>query len=284
MAQFSELWTGFTDYGALITTAWETFVSSGSSVFYHPSTCAMRISISSTTRQMVAKTGVSGTADADCCIVYFAHPITGTSFPGGAGIRGSGTSSGNFNAYIANLLADGVTLRISKYVAGTLSGLAEVTLGSALSFPYFIRIRAEGTNLMAKAWNVGAVEPSWQVTTADASLSSGRAGPVAVNAGEYIFGPVAVGTGGDTPPNLNFALSGTVFEDDTPDPVPVERVLCAMPRANPHKAVYRKVSGVDGSYQIPVFSNDEHVVFALDDVSGSFNALIADRVTPVAVV
>lgn len=86
-------------------------------------------------------------------------------------VRGSG-AAGAETCYVAVVMAD--TLRIYRIVGGT-SQLA----ASAVPFPqpgtpnfYWIRLRAFGSQIQAKAWNDGSPEPAgWMVTAVDTAIT-----------------------------------------------------------------------------------------------------------------
>jgi len=294
MAQYQELWNIFTDYGSAINnTPWPSLQGTAS-VFNAQGRggSGIRCNISATARQILAKAGETAKTDADAVLLIGRHESTGTSLPSFLCVRSGGTSNANFSGYLAAVYNNtgtggnnGDELRIGKYVSGTLtSTLAVVSLPGHLTFPYFIRLRASGSNLMAKAWNLGAPEPaSWQATATDTDLSSGRIGPGFANSGEYTFGPISVGDGGDEPISLNWVIEGSVFEAGPPGPnIPRVRTVRAIRRSN-FRQRYETVSLSDGSFRIPVFTSDAHTVYVLDELAGSYNALISDRIAPIPV-
>lgn len=88
-------------------------------------------------------------------------------------LRASGDAN-NKNGYFANVGALG-DLGVSKYTDDTLTELDSSETG--LQIPCFIRFRANGTDLKAKAWSRGDTEPSnWQIEITDSDHSQGWTG------------------------------------------------------------------------------------------------------------
>lgn len=121
-------------------------------------------------------------------------------------VRGSGAASSE-NAYMAWIAPDSEVLIIGKLVAGVLSAVAF----TAFSLPddpedYYIRFRANGTTLKARAWRYDAVEPStWQVEGTDSDVTGagyiGLGFAASLNTGGFgVPGFVSVGTNGESAP------------------------------------------------------------------------------------
>jgi len=99
------------------------------------------------------------------------------------GVRGAASdSNGNyqFRGYYARLIwgSTSFTLRKVSTIGGASTQIGTTfTLAAApaANERWFVKIRADGTTISAKAWKDGTTEPDWQITVTDADLSSGRA-------------------------------------------------------------------------------------------------------------
>ncbi|MEA3242329.1 MAG: hypothetical protein U9Q19_02675 [Pseudomonadota bacterium] len=124
-------------------------------------------------------------------------------------LRGSG-AAGSENGY--TLWMDGNDLELRKYVAGANSNLSTITSfvhafksSSTWDYSYFwLRFRANGTSLKAKAWSENQNEPdTWLIDETDSSISAAgwcglcnfdAIGTQYVNADYF-----SIGTNGDSP-------------------------------------------------------------------------------------
>lgn len=179
---------------------------------------------------------------------------------------------------------DMTNIGISRYVGGTYSILSQVSPASlGVSFPMEYRIQAIGSTIRFKVWNLGKEEPSaWSVTVTDTGfLGSGYCGIGAGSNFRTVFSDFSIGTGADAAPSLNHLLEGSVFENGIPD-VPVERVVRAVSRSNIDLR-YETTSLSDGSFRMFVRPGSLYSVFALDEESGDYNALIADKIAPIPI-
>lgn len=80
------------------------------------------------------------------------------------------------NCYLARVAMNvdqSVTLTLRKRVAGSESFLAQydTALTHAAGTRFAVRLQAEGTTLRAKAWLAGEIEPGWQLSHVDSSLT-----------------------------------------------------------------------------------------------------------------
>lgn len=282
MAQYSEIWNVRGDPVQSVNNGhgWESAPDSAA-IFTAPSFCGLgtRHLNTATNRRCIRKTGEPNTENAEVQVLV--NFTNNTGLQGGPCIRQGGTTSSNFAGVLASVNETRDSLTIYEYVAGTLGTIATVSLPAALSFPYWVKIRGQGSDLYAKAWDFGDPEPiAWQVSGTDPAVLTGRAGYFLTNSGEYIIGAIAVGTNGDVSPQLTYVLSGSVNEDDTPNPlIPLVRTVRAVRRANPLQW-NETVSAADGSFSIPVITGDEYSIFVIDELLGDYNALILDKVIP----
>jgi hypothetical protein len=166
------------------------------------------------------------------------------------------------------------------------TGGAETTLGTINlttldrnRWPINLRLRVEGTgtvDIFAKAWPIGEPEPvAWDITsTYDSTNDTGFATIGRSGTGFSAFlSHFSTGTSGDSAPGIYGALSGTV----TASGVPVARPVVAVARGD-QAYLFRGNSDASGEFTIPALLGFDYTVFALDPISGSFNAAIADKV------
>lgn len=89
--------------------------------------------------------------------------------------RFSGTTLANISCY--KLLFYSGAIHINKEVSGTITNLTNSTFTMNPGTFYWFRLLVQGTNIMAKAWQDGTLEPSaWAMSTTDSSI----AGPGAI--------------------------------------------------------------------------------------------------------
>lgn len=283
MAQYSEIWNvrGNPLQSVNDGHGWESSPVSAA-ILTAPSFCGLstRHLNSTTSRRCIVKIGEPTTTDAEIKALILWNTATGLT--GGPCIRQGGTTSANFAGVLASVGEARDVISINKYTAGSLVNLSgSISLPSTLSFPFWVKIRGQGSDVYAKAWNFGDPEPvSWQASATDPAVIAGRAGYFFTNAGEYHLGPISVGTNGDVAPQLSYVLSGTVNKDDTPNPlIPLVRTVRAVRRANPLQW-NETVSAPDGTFSIPVITGDEYSIFVIDELLGDYNALILDKVIP----
>lgn len=87
------------------------------------------------------------------------------------------------NGYIGRLSAAANNLVIGKIVSGTETDLFTTTFTVSTATFYWIRFRAVGSNLYAKAWADGSSEPSsWTLTGTDSSITSAGGYGLTINA------------------------------------------------------------------------------------------------------
>lgn len=152
--------------------------------------------------------GDANRANAEVLVLLQAKSNATPPFYVGPLVRGSGATSSE-NGYAAYIKEDTGTLTIMKVVAGTMTELASSSAKtlSTNAQDWYIRLRANGTTLSARAWRYGVPEPTtWDVTTTDSSVSAaGWCGYfsrclVANNLSLAFPGFVSVGTNGESAP------------------------------------------------------------------------------------
>jgi hypothetical protein len=161
---------------------------------------------------------------------------------------------------------------------GDLGTINLTTLGRN-RWPINLRLRVEGTgtvNIFARAWPIGEPEPAaWDLTATYTSTNDtgfatiGRSG----TGFPAHLSHFSTGTGGDSAPAIYGALSGSV----TSSGVPVARSVVAVARGD-QKYMFHGDSDASGAFTIPALLGFDYTVFALDPISGSFNAAVADKV------
>tara|TARA_R110002124_G_scaffold25667_3_gene92685 strand:+ start:3999 stop:4865 length:867 start_codon:yes stop_codon:yes gene_type:complete len=161
---------------------------------------------------------------------------------------------------------------------GDLAMINLATLGRN-RWPVTVRLRVEGTgtvSVFAKAWPIGEPEPvGWDVTTTFTSTNDtgfSTIGRTGTGFPAYLS-HFSTGTHGDSAPQLYGALSGIVRADDTP----VSRSVVAVARGD-QKYLFHGQSDASGAFSLPALIGFDYTVFALDPISGSFNAAVADKV------
>jgi hypothetical protein len=125
-------------------------------------------------------------------------------------VRVSGGSGSESAYYLEYRLEGGGQARLSKLVGGTFTSLGLQNFAWRASNLLWLRLRAQGTQIMGKFWRDGAAEPShWQFNVTDTSLTSGAVGVGALNfQGIRDFDFVGIGTAGDAAPTPDRALTG----------------------------------------------------------------------------
>ena len=117
-------------------------------------------------------------------------------------LRGSGTSSSLSNGYMGGLINGMV--RIYRISSGTATSIGSTNKSWSTNTYYWVRFRANGTDLKIKFWEDGQSEPStWDVEVTDSNYESGLVG-VGVN--NYIgrktkYDAVGIGTNSETAPS-----------------------------------------------------------------------------------
>lgn len=172
-------------------------------------------------------------------------------------------------------------LVIRRSTTGAEGALATINL-DALGrnrWPINVRLRVEGTgtvSIFAKAWPIGEAEPiAWDVTTTFTSTNDtgfsviGRTG----TGFPAYLSHFSTGTDGDSAPPIFGTLSGIVRLQGAP----VARPVVAVARGD-QKYLFPGLSGADGLFVLPALIGFDYTVFALDPISGSFNAAVVDKV------
>ena len=131
-------------------------------------------------------------------------------------------------------------------------------------------------SVYAKAWPIGEVEPvAWDITTTYNSTNDtgfaviGRSG----TGFPAFLSHFSTGTEGDSAPPIYGALSGIVRLQGAP----VARPVIAVARGD-QKYLFHGQSGADGLFTLPALIGFDYTLFALDPISGSYNAAIVDKV------
>lgn len=89
-------------------------------------------------------------------------------------IRASGAKGAENGYYLKPGIINGLT--VGKLVAGVATDLVVFPFTFKIHGFYNARFRAQGTQIRAKIWADGDVEPAWQITTTDSSLTTGGIG------------------------------------------------------------------------------------------------------------
>lgn len=140
-----------------------------------------------------------GKGGSDVELASFFHTTATTLSDQRVVLRGSGTTS-NKNAYLARMSGStsDASVQIVKYTNNSFSNLGGSS--NSVSLPCWVRFRANGNALQAKAWSESASEPSsWGVDITDSDHSSGFTGVHIYGTGAG-WGQFGVGTEGDTAP------------------------------------------------------------------------------------
>lgn len=179
----------------------------------------------------------------------------------------------------------GTSLRLVKYISGSVSALtSDVDMGSSFwNSPHFIKLSCIGTAIKAKAWAAGSPEPAnWQMEATDTSLSIGASALFSfLQPLKMKFGQLKWTTAGESLGPMEFKISGTVKEDKAPNPdIPLVRTVRAVRRANRGQFHNQGQSLSDGTFELYVPTNDEYIIYVLDELVGTYNALIRDRIFP----
>lgn len=115
-------------------------------------------------------------------------------------VRGTG-SAGSEEAYWFIVHASSPHLRLGKYVSGSATNLATTTQSLSSNTWYWVRLRAEGTDIRAKFWTDGDTEPaSWTLTATDSAITAaGWAGVGSFTSNnDQDFDFVSIATNGET--------------------------------------------------------------------------------------
>lgn len=145
--------------------------------------------------------------------------------------------------------------------------------------PFLVRLRSEGTNFKAKVWMAAEPEPAaWDLNETYTDAGVNATGIPAVFFGSStthigFISHVSFAGGEDALP-LFGTISGNVLE--YPD-TPLARPIRAVSREDP-MVHFEGMSAGDGTYALQVLLGHTYTVYSLD---ATYNAAIADRVTPV---
>lgn len=208
-----------------------------------------------------------------------------TGISGGVIARANDGNHSNFSGYIATLNGSpSFALAISKYVDGAYTNsIATATNNKGITHEtgFNVRLRVEGSLIMAKFWPRGTQEPpSWDLTANDPDVAEGAFGLFCGNIGTYRFGKMSIGYGGDAAPPVEYRISGKVTDHDDS---PLGRTVRAYERVKGNlqgETASDPVTGEFGLYVKKVTAL--HYVVVLDEEAGERNALILDRVMPFA--
>jgi hypothetical protein len=177
--------------------------------------------------------GDTNRANAEVLLLCQARSNATPPFYSGALLRGSG-ALGSEQGYAAYLKEDTGTLTIIKIVGGVMTELASSAAKTlnAIAQDWYIRFRANGNTLSARAWRYGVPEPtSWDVTLTDNSIAGvGFIGHfsrclVANNLSLAFPGFISIGTNGETAPR---PISEIEFRQWANDDSAQRVILCEL--------------------------------------------------------
>lgn len=151
--------------------------------------------------------------------------------------------------------------------------------------PILCRLRVSGpvgnTQVQCKAWSATQEEPSaWDVNETITVTIRSTGYPVLGRSSTSFpayLSSFSVGTDGDSAPSLYGVLSGQVQVNGTPQS---GRTVRAIAREDPGYH-WDAQSDASGNFTIRVLKTFTYTVFALDLFSGSYNAVVTDKVGPV---
>ena len=118
----------------------------------------------------------------------------------GPGVALRHTMNGNAeSAYVVYLRPGGGDIEMDAFVNGGWQYLGGRAFTSSPNNWYWIRFRAEGNTLMARAWADNATEPTtWMITTTHGALAAGSAGVYTYESNTVDFDVFSVAAGGLT--------------------------------------------------------------------------------------
>lgn len=210
---------------------------------------------------------------------------SGAGISGGVVARANDGTHASFSGYIATLGAPpDVDLVMSRYVNGSYTNgiaVAQNTKGLNHEDGFNVRLRAEGSALMARFWAIGTPEPAtWDLTATDTNLTAGAFGIFCGNPGVYRFGKMSIGSNGAAAPPVEYRISGKVTDHDDS---PLGRTVRAYERVKGNLQGETSSDPATGEFGLYVKKvTAEHYVVVLDDEPSDRNALIKDRVLPYA--
>ena len=110
-------------------------------------------------------------------------------------------NGGSETAYVAYLRPNGNTLEIDRFLVGAWKWVGEAGFVNDPGVWYWIRFRAEGTTLKARAWPDGTIEPAaWTLVATDTGIAAGAVGVYVYEPNTVDFdGFAAVRDGGTAP-------------------------------------------------------------------------------------
>ncbi|HVH11630.1 MAG TPA: hypothetical protein VM759_01190, partial [Longimicrobium sp.] len=111
-------------------------------------------------------------------------------------------------AYVAYLRPDGDLLEINRFLNGSWGFVANAPFTNSPGTWYWLRFRVTGTQLQARAWVDGDLEPTeWTITASDGTVFVGSAGLYTYEPNTVDYDLVTYAPDGDTAP---FPPAGTV--------------------------------------------------------------------------
>jgi hypothetical protein len=143
-------------------------------------------------------------------------------------VGGRATDFNNMYAARLDLQTDGsLILLLLKNVAGATTGLAAgyvvLTSGHTSGEMWRIRLAAIGSDIRAKAWKVGTLEPGWQMMATDTSLTTGT---------KLLVGPWAQPSNTNTKP-FPVAMDNLTINNPQQANVDGTTVIKALPAGSP---------------------------------------------------
>lgn len=185
-------------------------------------------------------------------------------------------------------------LRVYSYENGTY-GTLNFLSDSLMSQPieplkifkefFYFRVKAQGTNLMAKAWKESEAEPSsWMLSTTN-NLFTGP-GDVFINLGRgaaYVVPFFSIGTDGDPAPMSfpggNRVVAGTLLK---PSGLPADGYVVRCYHRESGYLLAETLTSVIGtfSFSLPIPSIEKVYCVGIDQLGNTWNAPIKDLIVP----
>ena len=187
-------------------------------------------------------------------------------------------------AYYVYLNATHLGIWRQQWLPGSNGGLVVdatlASLGKTAFNPAIIKAQFDAGTIRAKYWYFDEDEPSgWSISgTNTVYPAAGECGVGWNNSNPgTVIGPMSVGIG-EASPKLQGKIQGVVRVNGTPQS---GRTVRAVSRERPD-IFFDTTSAGDGTFTIRCLALGlTYSVFALDPLTGDFNAVIADKIVPV---
>lgn len=188
------------------------------------------------------------------------------------------------------------TLTVYSYENGNFGTLnfQSATLMNAPTSPlqifgefFYFRVKAQGTNLMAKAWKESEVEPSsWMLSTTNNIFTGPGDVFLSLERGTAFVVPFfSVGTNGDPAPMSfpggNRVVSGTLLK---PDGSPADGYMVRCYHRESGYLLGETLASAIGafSFSLPIPSTEKVYCVGVDQLGNTWNAPIKDLIAPVS--